>query len=313
MADQNTDKLVATSQALLPFIESLPDAVVIVNASHQIVLANTRAAEMFGHDIAAMMGSDLKMIIPAHHRKKHTGNVTGYFKTPHARPMGAEKRFSGLRADGTEVPVDIMINELTLDGSPVAMALVRDVTYQRALEDRLTLESLTDEMTGFYNRKHFKNQLKAHYSGFVRSGLPASVIMFDFDHFKAINDRFGHAGGDMVLVKVAEMIQRELRPTDMGCRIGGEEFAIMLPNTSLEKAVALAERIRQRTEAMEFRHEDTSFHATITVGVASFSKSDTSHDSLMRKADSALYAGKASGRNCVRVTRNDEAKPLASP
>lgn len=313
MADQNTDKLVAISQALLPFIESLPDAVVIVNSDHQIVLANTRAAEMFGHDTAAMMGSDLKMIIPVHHQPRHAGNVNGYFKTPHARPMGAEKRFSGLRADGTEVPVDIMINELTLDGCPAAMALVRDVTYQRALEDRLTLESLTDEMTGFYNRKYFKTQLKAQYSGFVRSGLPASMIMFDFDHFKAINDQHGHAGGDMVLVKIAEMIRRELRPTDMGCRIGGEEFAIILPNTSLEDAVAFAERIRQHTEAMEFEYENTSFRATITVGVAAFSNSDTSHDSVMRKADSALYSGKASGRNCVKIIQSDEATPLASP
>lgn len=296
---KNTDKLVTTSTNLLPFIESLPDAVVIVNTDHKIVLVNSCAEEMFGYPADALEGSDLQMIIPELHRDGHRQSVNNYFQMPYARPMGAEKRFSGVRADGTEVPVDIMINIITLDGVSAAMALVRDVTYQRDLEDRLTLESLTDEMTGFYNRKYFKTQLEAQFSGFIRSGLPTSVIMLDYDYFKTINDQYGHAAGDLVLIDAAKMIQEELRPLDVGCRVGGEEFAIILPNTKLQDAVRFAERIRQRVEHMEFRLEDIAFHATITVGVASFSAADTSYDSLMKRADKALYAGKSTGRNCV--------------
>lgn len=291
--------LVTTSQGLLPFIESLPDAVIIANADHKIVLANSRAGEMFGYPVDALDGSDLKMIIPEHHRNAHKMNVKGYFRAPHARPMGAGRRFSGLRADGTEVPVDIMINAIMLDGARVAMALVRDVTYQRELEDRLTLESLTDEMTGFYNRKHFRAQLKAQFSAFVRSCIPASVVMFDFDNFKVINDQYGHAAGDVVLVDAGRTILEELRPSDTACRIGGEEFAIILPNTLLQDAVAFAERIRQRIQSMDFKLDGVVLHATITVGVASFTSTDKSYDSLMKRADKALYAGKAAGRNCV--------------
>lgn len=300
MPDQeNANMLVTTSQGLLPFIESLPDAVIIANAEHKIVLVNSRAGGMFGYPVDALEGSDLKMLIPVHHRDIHSKNVKGYFRGPHARPMGEGRRFSGLRADGTEVPVDIMINAIILDGVRVAMALVRDVTYQRELEDRLTLESLTDELTGFYNRKHFKAQLKAQFSAFVRSGMPASVVMFDFDNFKVINDQYGHAGGDKVLVDTGKLILEELRPLDVACRVGGEEFAIILPNTTLQDAVTFAERIRQCIEKTEFRLDGVTFHATITVGVASFTPTDKSYDSLMKRADNALYAGKAGGRNCV--------------
>lgn len=291
--------LVTTSQGLLPFIESLPDAVVIANADHKIVLVNSRAGEMFGYPVDALEGADLKMLIPVHLQDGHKRNVKGYFRGPHARPMGAGGRFSGLRADGTEVPVDIMINSIMLDGVRVAMALVRDVTYQRELEDRLTLESLTDEMTGFYNRKHFKAQLRAQFSAYARSGLPASVVMYDFDRFKVVNDQYGHAAGDRVLVDAAKLIHEELRPMDVACRVGGEEFAIILPNTKLQDAVTFAERIRKRIEQVEFRLDGITFQSTITVGVASFTPADTSYDSLMRRADNALYAGKAAGRNCV--------------
>lgn len=298
-AKKNNNQFVTTSENLLPFIESLPDAVVIVNADHKIALVNSKAGDMFGYPIDTLKGADLLTIIPELHRKKHRQNVDTYFQKPINRPMGAQKRFSGVRADGTEVPVDIMINQITLDGVNVAMALVRDVTYQRELEDRLTRESLTDEMTGFYNRKYFKVRLEAQRSGFLRSGLPTSLIMFDFDHFKRINDQFGHAGGDTVLVNVAGMIQKELRPLDVACRIGGEEFAIILPHTDLQSAVAFAERIRQRIERMIFRVDEQQFHATVTLGVATFLSMDRSSEALMKRADDALYAGKAAGRNCV--------------
>lgn len=296
---KNVNMLITTSQGLLPFIESLPDAVIIADADHKIVLVNARAGEMFGYSADALAGSDLKMLIPEHHRNAHRMNVKGYFRAPHARPMGEGRRFSGLRADGTEVPVDIMINAIMLDGVRVAMALVRDVTYQRELEDRLTLESLTDEMTGFYNRKHFKAQLKAQFSAFVRSGIPASIVMFDFDNFKVINDQYGHAGGDRVLIDAAKLIMEDLRPSDVACRVGGEEFAIILPNAQLQEAVAFGERVRRLIETVCFKLDGVTFHSTITVGVASFTSTDKSYDSLMKRADNALYAGKAAGRNCV--------------
>lgn len=291
--------LVTTSQGLLPFIESLPDDVVIVNTDHRIVLVNARAGQMFGHAVEVLQGSDLNIVIPQRHRDAHEQNTAGYFQGPHARPMGAGKRFSGLRADGTEVPVDIMINAIVLDGERVAMALIRDVTYQRKLEDRLRLESLTDGMTGFYNRKHFQVQLTAQFSEFLRSGLSASLILYDFDHFKVINDQYGHAAGDKVLIDTAQLILETVRSQDIACRIGGEEFAIIMPNTRLEEAVTLGERVCRLIEAVRFKLDGVVFHVSVTVGVASFVSTDQSYESLIKRADGCLYLGKAAGRNCV--------------
>lgn len=298
-AVKSPHQLITTSSSLLPFIDALPDAVVIVNNDHRIALVNSRAGEMFGHPVDTLKGSDLSMLIPKLHRDTHRHRVGDYFQNPTPRSMGLNKRFCGVHADGTEIPVDITINTIMLDGCVVAMALVRDVSYQRELEERLIRESLTDEMTGFFNRKHFNNQLSALHSGFTRSGLPSSVIMFDFDHFKNINDQYGHAAGDIVLIDTAKMIKEELRPLDVACRIGGEEFAIIMPNTRIESAATLAERIRKQIEATDFRLENTVFHATVTMSVASFLPSDQSYDSLVRRADKALYIGKAAGRNCI--------------
>lgn len=307
-AEKKLDQLITTSSRLLPFIDALPDAVVIVDSNHKIALVNSPAGEMFGHPVDILKGSDLSIIIPKLHLDAHRQRVSGYFQNPTPRPMGANKKFCGVHADGTEIPVDIMINTIVLDGVQVAMALVRDVSYQRELEERLIRESVTDEMTGFFNRKHFNNQLKAQHSGFIRSGLHSSVILFDFDHFKSINDQYGHAAGDIVLIDTAKMIKEELRPLDVACRIGGEEFAVILPGTPILNATRLAERIRQKIEAMEFQLEDTAFHTTVTMSVASFLSSDQSYDSLVRRADKALYSGKAAGRN--RVASQDS---LAQP
>ena len=310
-AEKSADQLTTSSARLLPFIDALPDAVVIVDMDHKIVLANCRTGEIFGYPVDTLRGSDLSIIIPEAHRDAHRQRVSDYLQDPAPRPMGANKHFSGVRADGKEIPVDIMINTLVLDEALVAMALVRDVSYQRQLEERLVRESLTDEMTGFFNRKHFNNQLKAHCSGFKRSGVPCSVIMFDFDRFKSINDEHGHAAGDIVLIDTAKTIKGELRPLDVACRIGGEEFAIILPDVTLQSAMHLAERIRQKIAALEFKLEGTVFHATVTMSVASFQPSDTSYDSLVRRADKALYAGKAAGRNCV-ISQETLAEPCRS-
>ncbi|MBU2953689.1 GGDEF domain-containing protein [Marinobacter sp. F3R08] len=310
--ENSANLLNASSSRLLPFINALPDAVVIVDNEHRIVLVNAHAGEMFGHPAEILEGSDLAMIIPQLYQASHRERVNAYFKNPIPRPMGAHKRFYGVRADGSEIPVDIMINTIILDGALVAMALVRDVTYQRALEDRLIRESLTDEMTGFFNRKHFINQLNAQHSGFRRSGLPSSVIMFDFDHFKRINDQYGHPAGDIALIETAEMIRNELRPLDVACRIGGEEFAIILPNTQLQSATIFAERIRQKIEDMKFSFEGITFQATVTMSVASFLASDESYDSLIKRADKALYIGKAAGRNCV-ATQEALEQPREQP
>ena len=134
----------------------------------------------------------------------------------------------------------------------------------------------------------------------ARSGEPALLLMLDIDHFKAVNDQHGHAAGDLVIRAVAQSIAQTVRPMDTVARIGGEEFAIILPNCPTSFGVVVAERIRQRVETHPFDVGGERVRVTVSVGVATFpSEGVDGPNALVREADRALYAAKEAGRNRV--------------
>ena len=126
------------------------------------------------------------------------------------------------------------------------------------------------------------------------------MLLYDIDHFKQVNDTFGHQAGDIVLQELAKLVHAQLRKNDLEGRVGGEEFAILLPETSISEAVVLAERIREIIESVAINIGETSLHITASFGVASVEEADVSLDSVYKRADSALYEAKNAGRNCVR-------------
>jgi diguanylate cyclase (GGDEF)-like protein/PAS domain S-box-containing protein len=181
------------------------------------------------------------------------------------------------------------------------LGVLRDITTEKVLEEKLRRESVTDELTGLYNRKQFNRDLKSRYSDYSRHGRNASVVMYDFDHFKNINDCHGHLVGDQVLSQAAQIVSAQLRPSDHAYRLGGEEFAIIIANTGVEAVRALAERIRHTIEQAVFRAEDSLVHATISLGLARFRLADTQFEDIFRRADEALYQSKSRSRNTISV------------
>src|SRR5581483_10137424 len=158
----------------------------------------------------------------------------------------------------------------------------------------------TDTLTGLYNRRHFLSALEAEWSRFQRYYRSLSVLMIDIDHFKTVNDRFGHAVGDETIKAMAAACLKGKRKSDVVGRVGGEEFAILLPETSLSRARIVAERIRKGITAEVQHAGDCSFHITASIGVAEASVSMRGPDALMAAADQALYQAKELGRNrCV--------------
>lgn len=183
-------------------------------------------------------------------------------------------------------------------------ALLRDITEEKRLEEELRRLSTTDGLTGLYNRRHLDNSLATEFSRFERTGGPLAVLMFDIDHFKKFNDTHGHDQGDRVLQFVARTFQETLRKYDMACRYGGEEFVGILPNTTLEGAYAVAERLRHEIEIGEV----DGLKVTISLGVAAIPElMASSPDALIELADAALYRSKAGGRN--RTTRAEADTP----
>ena len=167
--------------------------------------------------------------------------------------------------------------------------------------NRLLLElSQTDPLTHLYNRRHLMDILKTELNRSQRSRKSCSVILADVDHFKMINDRYGHQKGDEVLVCLAELLTDQLRPYDLAARYGGEEFCLVLPETCLTEALDVAERIRFKTEKLLFNAEADQLSVTMSFGIASYSgDSEETLDSVISRADKALYRAKNKGRNRV--------------
>lgn len=165
-----------------------------------------------------------------------------------------------------------------------------------AKEKELRLLSVTDTLTKVYNRRYFIQKVEEELERAKRTGSKFSLIMLDMDHFKNINDRYGHRAGDLVLTSMVDMIKNRVRKIDILARWGGEEFLILLPETASNQAVVVAEELRQHLSTMEIPGVD---RVTASFGVAGYCPAD-SVDTLVNKADNMMYEAKAAGRNCVR-------------
>jgi len=182
-----------------------------------------------------------------------------------------------------------------------ALIILDDITEKKKLEEELRLLSYTDALTGAYNRRYLVQKLEEEIERAKRYGNEFSLILLDIDHFKKINDRYGHNAGDIVLKGVVKMIKERIRKVDTLARWGGEEFIIMLPNTPVEKAVILAEELRENLSKMTIPGIEK---VTASFGVAGYRPGDTV-DSLVKRADDLMYTAKAEGRNCVYYQNED--------
>ncbi len=163
-------------------------------------------------------------------------------------------------------------------------------------EAQIVVLSLTDQLTGVGNRRRLDQAIATEISRANRSGEKCSAIMVDLDHFKKVNDTYGHKSGDKVLASFGHLLRREVRATDIVTRFGGEEFVVLMPNTNLEEAIAVADRIRDAQAANSI--DPLGSPVTASFGVVELAAGEQS-DALLSQLDKALYSAKRSGRDCV--------------
>ena len=184
---------------------------------------------------------------------------------------------------------------------------VHKINARMAILNRKLQElATTDDLTKLNNRRCMLERLRENWTLAERHQRPMSFIMLDVDHFKRFNDSYGHEAGDVVLVEVAARIKSQLRNADVCGRLGGEEFAVLCPETDLEGAAQVAERIRDAIETHRLTHNGVSLSVTISAGVAQRSQQHPNCDALIAEADRALYAAKNAGRNRVGLSRDGE-------
>jgi diguanylate cyclase (GGDEF)-like protein len=179
------------------------------------------------------------------------------------------------------------------------MLVYADVTDLVQQADKLKELATVDGMTGLFNRRHFFSLAEIEWGRYQRHRRSMSLLMLDIDQFKSINDQYGHDAGDRVIVQIAEICRQEKRKSDVVARFGGEEFLLLLPETTLADARLVAERLRHQVEASVLPLASHAIKATVSIGVAQATPGMDTIFALIRTADNAMYAAKNAGRNRV--------------
>ncbi len=224
------------------------------------------------------------------------------FELPHTRPISTDSLFMAQNCTFLPVETNGVVEHVCI--------LIEDATdvchYQSMLQKTLAdleIANRIDGLTQILNRKHWETCLEQEFSRATRYKHDLALIMFDLDHFKLLNDNFGHQCGDKVLVEAAASIKSLLRVCDHFGRYGGEEFAIILPETNIIGAADVAERIRADIEALNVHFQEKVVPCTVSIGVALLTDLDKSYEDLINHADVALYKAKSGGRNKVCVSK----------
>ncbi len=267
--------------------------------------SNAKFNEIFGYDANEVRSLKLVQIAAEADRPLVAENIR---KRLSGEVDRVDYVFRGLRKNGSEINVEIHSSAMEIGGKLALIGLVMDVTKRtrverevQALQERMYFQSTHDALTGLRNRRFLEETLSRELILADRIGQPVSVIMGDLDHFKAINDCYGHLGGDEVLRVFGELIKKQVRASDICCRYGGEEFLLVLPQTSKVVAVERAELLRAVLADARIANGALIISVTASFGVATSPGDGQTGDELIAAADCAMYVAKKAGRNCVKA------------
>ncbi|WP_451975128.1 diguanylate cyclase [Azospirillum endophyticum] len=261
----------------------------------RIIFVNTRFAELIGLSRERLIGSRARdYYLDSHQRLRVLERLRGG-----GGVTNMEVQFK--RADGSPFWTLFTVNQAVIQGMPVNLAWIYDYTERRSMEEALRDMASRDPLTGIYNRRSFMEMARAQWARAHRFHEPLSVFVLDVDHFKRINDTFGHATGDDALRMVAAGCQAILREYDILGRLGGEEFVVVLPGATAEESRVVAERVRRHLARMPIEASDGSFRLTASIGIAGLDGTTDTLERAIHRADLALYRAKHLGRNRVVV------------
>ena len=276
--------------------ETASDAILSIDEDGLILMANRAAKDVFEYPGQEIVGLDVRRLLGS--GEEGTWEVLARYAS---RPeSGKYVESSAVSRFGKKIPFHISVSESISGGKRFYTVIMRDVSQIKAYEEDLQVLANTDSLTRLFNRRQLYPIMQNELDRAVRKKIPFSVLLIDIDHFKKFNDTYGHAGGDLLLVGFADKMRSAIRQMDSAFRFGGEEFVVLLPETTGQDARIPAERFRQLIADSRFPMppEGRPVSVTISVGIAGYRNGDTLDD-VIRHADLAMYAAKSGGRNRV--------------
>jgi two-component system cell cycle response regulator len=215
----------------------------------------------------------------------------------------SNKDVKGLDDVGPKDPIwfegRIQALDFLVDDEEVVLWVASNISERHILENKLRELSDTDQLTGLFNRRKLEHDLTLHHESSVRYSVPTSILMFDLDNLKTINDTKGHYAGDEIIQAVADICRAALRKTDAACRFGGDEFVVVMPNTGREQAMQLAKRLHDRLRDELSRFSVAGTMVTASIGVTTMTAEDQSYEATLKRADRALYEAKSLGKDKI--------------
>lgn len=307
MSSVSTKKTMESTIASFSSIMNLiPDAVLVVDGESMIILANLQAHQMFGYQDGELLGQNIDMLVPQSKRSFHGGHVAKFFTQPSRRSMGSAMALLGSRKDKSEFPVDVMLGPMETITELLVMCVVRDVSEiqknHEALKAALEREQCmarTDSLTGAANSRYFYDLLEREIARNRRYKHPFTVSYIDLDNFKQVNDLFGHSEGDAVLRSMIECIQQHIRKCDVIGRMGGDEFALLFPETDSAVAKSVLSKV-QKTLLEDMKVN--GWPVTFSIGTLTCRGGAETPDEVIRVADALMYEVKHNGKNAIKYS-----------
>ena len=294
------------AQLCSQIVEQAEDAIVVIDNNHNIVLFNKGAEVMFGYSQKETRNQRLDILMPERFHMQHDAMVDEFGAGAlDAKSMGRRSRqIYGRRKDGNEFLASAQIMRIGEKNQRFYAALFRDISQSKKTEEELLQLAAVDPLTGAYNRREFtlmadREALRSH-----RYHHPLSMMVIDIDHFKKLNDSHGHTAGDKVLQRLSTLCVNTLRNVDIFGRWGGEEFVALLPETDIEGASIIAERLRKIIADNVLTFNDQKISFTVSIGIAQYKDGENTVEAPLGRADNAVYDAKKAGRNRISAFRN---------
>ena len=300
--------LVESEKRFRAVFSALSEGVTLQNRESRLLACNESATRILGITAEELAERYLRLDIcsairengePFPGREHPSSQALRSGEAVHGVVMGLKKR------DDSRIWISINAEPLFADDAAEPYAVVcsfEDITERKAFEERLLTQSMTDALTRVANRRRFLEVAEIEINKARGSGSPLSFLMLDIDHFKRVNDTLGHDAGDEVLRAISAELGARIRTSDCLARMGGEEFAVLLPGTPLDDAVKVAETLCDSIRGLTIDSSGSELvRVTISAGVATFAADDSGFAEAMRRADHALYKAKSEGRDCVRA------------